>query len=351
MVDYVAVLKKTIDNLPKNTPEIRARIYDKARQTVVAKLDLIKPTPSQALRDKQMSALDDAIRTIEAEYGAPPPPPESEPEPDFDTVFDDLPPAPEPPAPPPVHDDFPPAPVQPDAMPVGDYPEPAYAEPEAYPDAPAPEWHSEVTEPPAPAEPRDALADWMDTIDDPAPEPVRPAVRADDPAAPPRAPQDHQDFGFPEDLVAKAAGSAERLDDVVVPPIRTRSSGGKGLVIGGVVGAVLLAGAGYSAVGVAHQVLASSSHPDAKSPFENAQSDREFGARIPRIQMNTPGETVASGRQALDSSPAQNHRIAGCKNEPPRPAAVRRRHIHAQQLVVGSTVARRPFPSTRVLWG
>ena len=68
MVDYVAVLRRTIDALPKNTPEIRERVYAKARQTVESKLAMINPPPSAALIAKQMSGLDAAIATVESDF-------------------------------------------------------------------------------------------------------------------------------------------------------------------------------------------------------------------------------------------------------------------------------------------
>ena len=68
MVDYVAVLRRTIDALPKNTPDIRERVYAKARQTVQSKLAMINPAPSQALIDRQMSGLETAIGTVEADF-------------------------------------------------------------------------------------------------------------------------------------------------------------------------------------------------------------------------------------------------------------------------------------------
>jgi hypothetical protein len=68
MVDYVAVLRRTIDALPKNTPDIRERVYAKARTTVQSKLGLINPPPSEALIAKQMSGLEAAISTVEADF-------------------------------------------------------------------------------------------------------------------------------------------------------------------------------------------------------------------------------------------------------------------------------------------
>lgn len=92
MVDYVALLKKTIDGLPSNDEAIRERVYAKARQTVESKLAAISPAPPQAALDKQRGALETAIGEVEASY-APPPPPEPEPEPaddPLDNVLDDL---------------------------------------------------------------------------------------------------------------------------------------------------------------------------------------------------------------------------------------------------------------------
>ena len=48
MADFVAVLKKTIDGLGNNTPEMREKVYDKARATVAAKLAAINPPPPAA---------------------------------------------------------------------------------------------------------------------------------------------------------------------------------------------------------------------------------------------------------------------------------------------------------------
>ncbi|MCU0831180.1 MAG: hypothetical protein MUC58_06660 [Rhizobiaceae bacterium] len=68
MVDYVVVLRRTIDSLPKNTPDIRERVYVKARQTVLSKLEAVNPPPSPGLIERQMAALDAAIRTIEGDF-------------------------------------------------------------------------------------------------------------------------------------------------------------------------------------------------------------------------------------------------------------------------------------------
>jgi len=68
MADFVAVLRKTLDGLGETTPEVRARVYDKARATVSAKLAAINPPPPAAVADRQKKALEDAIASVESEY-------------------------------------------------------------------------------------------------------------------------------------------------------------------------------------------------------------------------------------------------------------------------------------------
>ncbi|MGE0500882.1 MAG: hypothetical protein AB7I79_04390 [Rhizobiaceae bacterium] len=68
MADFVAVLKKTIDGLGETTPDMRQRVYDKARATVDAKLAAISPPPLASVADRQRRSLEDAIAQIEAEF-------------------------------------------------------------------------------------------------------------------------------------------------------------------------------------------------------------------------------------------------------------------------------------------
>ena len=70
MADFVAVLKKTIDGLGETTPEVREKVYKKARATVGAKLAALNPPPPPAVANRQRKALEDAIRQIEAEYSS-----------------------------------------------------------------------------------------------------------------------------------------------------------------------------------------------------------------------------------------------------------------------------------------
>jgi hypothetical protein len=70
MADFVAVLRKTLDGMGETTPATRERVYEKARATVAAKLAAINPPPPPSVAERQRRALEDAIATIEKQYGA-----------------------------------------------------------------------------------------------------------------------------------------------------------------------------------------------------------------------------------------------------------------------------------------
>lgn len=75
MADFVAVLKKTIDAQADKSPELRQRVYAKARATIEQKL--VTANASQAVAVRQRNLLEDAIAEVEASY-APPAPPRAE---------------------------------------------------------------------------------------------------------------------------------------------------------------------------------------------------------------------------------------------------------------------------------
>ncbi len=77
MADFVAVLKKTIDAQADKSPELRQRVYAKARATIEQKL--VTANASQAVAVRQRNPLEDAIAEVEASY-APPAPPRAEPQ-------------------------------------------------------------------------------------------------------------------------------------------------------------------------------------------------------------------------------------------------------------------------------
>jgi hypothetical protein len=68
MADFAAVLRKTIDGLGENTPEMREKVYDKARATIEKKLASITPKPSKAVVTRQMNALEAAIEEVESDF-------------------------------------------------------------------------------------------------------------------------------------------------------------------------------------------------------------------------------------------------------------------------------------------
>ncbi len=68
MADFVAVIRKAVDGLANNTPENRAKVYDKARSAVVRQLENMKPRPPEELLRRQILKLDTAIAEVEGEY-------------------------------------------------------------------------------------------------------------------------------------------------------------------------------------------------------------------------------------------------------------------------------------------
>ncbi|MBB6261255.1 hypothetical protein FHS77_001806 [Paenochrobactrum gallinarii] len=85
MADFVAVLKKTIDAQADPTPELRQRVYAKARATIEQKLVTANAPESVSMRQRQM--LEDSIQEVEAFY-APAPVVEPEPEIELDIAPD-----------------------------------------------------------------------------------------------------------------------------------------------------------------------------------------------------------------------------------------------------------------------
>lgn len=69
MADFVAVLKKTIDAQADKSPELRQRVYAKARATIEQKL--VTANASQAVAVRQRNILEDAIAEVEAFYAPP----------------------------------------------------------------------------------------------------------------------------------------------------------------------------------------------------------------------------------------------------------------------------------------
>jgi len=68
MADFVAVIRRAVDGLAKNTPDMRDKVYEKARGAVRRQLENMKPTPSDDLILRQMDKLEAAIDSVEAEH-------------------------------------------------------------------------------------------------------------------------------------------------------------------------------------------------------------------------------------------------------------------------------------------
>jgi hypothetical protein len=68
MADYKAILRKTIDGLEDRGADVRNRVYEKARASILRKIDAMETAPPQAVIDRQMGILQTAIDDVEADY-------------------------------------------------------------------------------------------------------------------------------------------------------------------------------------------------------------------------------------------------------------------------------------------
>jgi hypothetical protein len=68
MADFVAVIRRAVDGLTENTPEMRAKVYEKARSAVVRQLENMEPRPPEVMFKRQLDKLDEAIRHVEEEH-------------------------------------------------------------------------------------------------------------------------------------------------------------------------------------------------------------------------------------------------------------------------------------------
>src|SRR6478736_6623897 len=68
MADFVAVIRRAVDGLSENTPEMRVKVYERARGAVQRQLENMKPRPPEAMLQRQLEKLEAAIREVEAEH-------------------------------------------------------------------------------------------------------------------------------------------------------------------------------------------------------------------------------------------------------------------------------------------
>ncbi|MCY0096435.1 hypothetical protein [Hoeflea ulvae] len=144
MADFVAVIRKAVDNLPENTPENRSRVYDKARAAIRRQLEAINPQPSDEVMTRQLDKLDKAIDEVETEHAEALPAEDDEADAlmaELESMVEKSPvlaePAPQPPEPQPIE----PAPASPEAESGSE------AEPEPEPETDAPVIPAEVAQP------------------------------------------------------------------------------------------------------------------------------------------------------------------------------------------------------------
>ncbi len=71
MADLSGVLRKTIDGLPRATPQMRAKVYDKARAAIQRQIDAANPPLAENVVATRLSALEDAIARTEQHYAEP----------------------------------------------------------------------------------------------------------------------------------------------------------------------------------------------------------------------------------------------------------------------------------------
>ena len=68
MADFSAVLRKTLEGMANPTPEMRAKVYERARATIRRQIEAMPSPPPQAAIDRQFEKLDAAIAEIETGF-------------------------------------------------------------------------------------------------------------------------------------------------------------------------------------------------------------------------------------------------------------------------------------------
>lgn len=181
MANLTAVLRKTIDGLPNASPQLRAKVYEKARAAITRQIEAANPPLEEHVVEARYRVLEDAIRETEAHY-APAPEPELAEAPAFEA-------APEPDA-------------------GSREPDPAPAAPQRFEPASTSSWSAPSAYTPAP--PSEPVATPPRAF-----EPSPPAPRSSTPPALPE-PVEPASEPLAEEWAAPARSTAAR--DVPVPP-------------------------------------------------------------------------------------------------------------------------------------
>ncbi|MCO6185151.1 hypothetical protein [Rhizobium sp. L1K21] len=72
MADFTAVIQRAVDGLSDKSPEMRVKVYEKAKAAVQRQLNAMNPPPSEDLVARQMQKIDAAIAEIEATFATEP---------------------------------------------------------------------------------------------------------------------------------------------------------------------------------------------------------------------------------------------------------------------------------------
>jgi hypothetical protein len=253
MADFVAVLKKTLDGLNDPSPQMREKVYDKARQTIAGKLAAMNPPPADGVVERQKRALEEAIVQIEKEFAPPPPPPQNDPLAELENVFASL--------------------KSPD--PLAALREPARPAPVA----PAPEAAAPAVVPPPEPKPAPAPAA--------APAPVEPVLRDEPPATVVPAPaEDIEEVGIAEPGEAR--------------PSRMR-------LVAAAVAVVAVAAVGYGAWANRDAIgsLVASGEPETPAPEAAAPAPEEPAESTEtEVAAAPPAETPPEAAPAAPAAPA-----------------------------------------------
>jgi hypothetical protein len=344
MADFVAVIRKAVDNLSDNTPDNRERVYSKARAAIRRQLEAMSPPPADEIVNRQMTKLDEAIAEVESEHAPAVETDESETDrlmSELEALVEDKqPPAPRPSTPVP-----PSAPVAPPVFqtPVVETPpeSPPEAPVEQTPVAPTPpvvtaspyerqepQWTPASPEPAdqdvAPEEEWDAAADaynqshleppaseYRDDIDvaaepDFPAEPFAPPPPAERPAV--VDPTDHDAiFGLDNDRPAATAPAPESRSEPRRPVIAEKSGGRRGLtgLVLGLAVLLLLAVGGYAAWTQKDALMAMVSG-NGETPAESAATTESSTPAETAADTEPSGEATETAALATDEPAAED---------------------------------------------
>ena len=64
MADFIEVIQRAVAGLTENTPEMRLKVYERARGAVQRQLENMRPRPPRAMLERQLEKVDDAILNV-----------------------------------------------------------------------------------------------------------------------------------------------------------------------------------------------------------------------------------------------------------------------------------------------